>query len=112
MKTIDVKSMLIGFLLCACFFLTVGATDTKKEADGFSLPMSGKYQLIQSQLEDDRRRREHEDLMNGVRYQYFCSEAGNLPQMIDTSTGQVYDRKCLIPNPQTGNCIQGEWIEK
>ena len=27
MKTIDVKSMLIGFLLCACFFLTIGATD-------------------------------------------------------------------------------------
>jgi len=28
MKTIDAKSMLIGFLLCAVGFLTIGSTDS------------------------------------------------------------------------------------
>ena len=31
MKTIDVKSMLIGFLLCAVGFLTIGATNSNNE---------------------------------------------------------------------------------
>ena len=39
MKSIDVKSLLIGFLLCATFFLSVGATygNDNGRYQGFSI---------------------------------------------------------------------------
>ena len=37
MKTIDVKSMLIGFLLCAVGFLTIGATGRSGDAGRYVL---------------------------------------------------------------------------
>lgn len=42
MKTIDIKSLLIGFLLCACGFLTVGATPAELQAEHEKAFKSGK----------------------------------------------------------------------
>ena len=44
MKTIDVKSMLIGFLLCAVGFLTIGA-GTMESAGAYEGTI-GQYQAI------------------------------------------------------------------
>ena len=62
MKSIDVKSLLIGFLLCATFFLSVGTMPGLKPANGFS-PISkiGLYQLDSGDLLDTT---------NGVIYYY------------------------------------------
>ena len=66
MKTIDVKSMLIGFLLCAVGFLTIGATDN----NGY-----GKYQVSTATFASD------------------ISQRNIYVTVIDTQTGRVHSRK-------------------
>jgi len=47
MKTIDVKSMLTGFLLCACGFLFMGQFGGKYSKDAkLNMNPSGKFQLV------------------------------------------------------------------
>ena len=61
MKSIDIKSMLIGVLTCACLFLLMGQT----KRPGFSDYQAGRYQGIA-----------------GNKFEYFY--------LLDTGTGAVY----------------------
>ena len=61
MKSIDIKSMLIGVLTCACLFLLMGQT----KSPTFSANQAGRYQGIA-----------------GNKFEYFY--------LLDTGTGAVY----------------------
>ena len=61
MKTIDIKSMLIGTLTCACFFLIMGQTKNSGILDD----KAGRYQAIA-----------------GNKFEYFY--------LLDTGTGAIY----------------------
>ena len=87
MKTIDVKSMLIGFLLCACFFLTVGATD---EVESMQWNVDGKVIVedVEGNLIIDS---------NNGRYQLStCTNNTYVEEtIIDTRTGKIISRESL-----------------
>jgi len=61
MKTIDIKSMLIGTLTCACLFLIMGQTKISGILDN----QTGRYQAIA-----------------GNKFEYFY--------LLDTGTGAIY----------------------
>ena len=61
MKSIDIKSMLIGVLTCACLFLLMGQT----KSPGFLDNQAGRYQGIA-----------------GNKFEYFY--------LLDTGTGAIY----------------------
>ena len=61
MKTIDIKSMLIGVLSCTCIFLTMGQIKNPEILDS----QPGKYQAIA-----------------GNKFEYFY--------LLDTGTGAIY----------------------
>ena len=61
MKTIDIKSMLIGVLSCTCIFLTMGQIKNPRILDN----QAGKYQAIA-----------------GNKFEYFY--------LLDTGTGAIY----------------------
>ena len=61
MKTIDIKSMLIGTLTCACLFLIMGQTKGSEILDN----KAGRYQAIA-----------------GNKFEYFY--------LLDTGTGAIY----------------------
>ena len=61
MKTIDIKSLLIGVLSCACIFLIMGQTKSSSIIDN----QAGRYQAIA-----------------GNKFEYFY--------LLDTGTGAIY----------------------
>ena len=61
MKTIDIKSMLIGTLTCVCLFLIMGQTKSSGILDN----KAGRYQAIA-----------------GNKFEYFY--------LLDTGTGEIY----------------------
>ena len=61
MKTIDIKSMLIGTLTCSCLFLIMGQTKSSEILDN----KAGRYQAIA-----------------GNKFEYFY--------LLDTGTGAIY----------------------
>ena len=61
MKTIDIKSMLIGVLSCTCIFLIMGQTKSSSIIDN----QAGRYQAIA-----------------GNKFEYFY--------LLDTGTGAIY----------------------
>ena len=81
MKSIDVKSLLIGFLLCATFFLSVGA---KPVSDDEYNPIVAReaFDALQDALEASE--------VNPVGT-YQMATDGKLRILLDTRTGVTYD---------------------
>ena len=71
MKSIDIKSMLIGILSCTCIFLIMGQTKGQTKNPGILDNQAGKYQAIA-----------------GNKFEYFY--------LLDTGTGAIYTQ---IENP-------------
>tara|TARA_B100000315_G_C14114260_1_gene379535 strand:- start:32 stop:388 length:357 start_codon:yes stop_codon:yes gene_type:complete len=88
MEKIDIKSMLIGALICACLLLIMGQTNDKEKIEQMVKRAKQQTDILQdTEILDDQAGRYQ--AIAGNKFEYFY--------LLDTGTGAVYTQ---IENPE------------
>ena len=88
MNNIDIKSMLIGVLSCACLFIIMGQTNNNKQIKQMVVKVTEQAEILRES-----------DLLNNQfgRFQAIAGNKYDYFYLLDTGTGAVYNQ---IENPE------------